>query len=343
MAGDGMALHRRVHTFRCVAQITAGLTALTLLILISPFISNLAWADSLKRPFWTEQAMFQVGDDLFFVGQASCAKTSEAGRQQAFGHGMQEILNYAQTRDTSGLSIDTQMVFEETASPGCSPSTVTVWRLLRVDAHRLMKLAAVSRRLQTIEANQPSSTPRTLPLSIGMSRDEVFDRLGLPASMTMHHGNECTWEYRRYGLAVEFDRHMMVKRWTTLRAEAHQSSIRRTAQPLVATNDDPIVDLTSRLRNLEQMGQEVGLTVSTVYNQAVFSQHPMSTYVERSLTTAEAAESTVNMSPRYDAISGKVSGLWTCRAENGEPGRGAFMHTKRGIMISPACANPWAR
>ena len=166
-----MAVHRRVHTFRRGVQIAAGLTALALLILISPFLSNLTWADSLKRPFWTEQAMFQVGDDLFFVGQASCAKTSEAGRQQAFGQGVQEILNYAQARDVSGLSIDTQMVFEETASPGCSRSTVTVWRLLRVDAHRLMKLAAASRRLQTMEDNQPSSMPRALPLSIGMSRD----------------------------------------------------------------------------------------------------------------------------------------------------------------------------
>ena len=339
MAGDGMALHRRVHTFRRAVQIAAGLTVLALLMLISPFLSNLTWADSLKRPFWTEQAMFQVGDDLFFVGQASCAKTSEAGRQQAFGQGVQEILNYAQARDVSGLSIDTQMVFEETASPGCSRSTVTVWRLLRVDAHRLVKLGAASRRLQTMEDSEPSSMPRALPLSIGMSRDEVFDRLGLPASMTMHHGNECTWEYRRYGLAVEFDRHMVVKRWTTLRAEAHQSSIRRTAQPLVATNDDSIVDLTPRLRNLEQMGQDIGLTVSTVYNQAVFSQRPLSPYVERSLTTASAA----NMSPRYDALSGKVSGLWTCRAEDGGPGRGAFLHTKRGIMISPTCANPWNR
>ncbi|HTK88573.1 MAG TPA: hypothetical protein VL329_12595 [Nitrospiraceae bacterium] len=312
-------------------------------MLISPFLSNLTWANSLKRPFWTEQAMFQVGDDLFFVGQASCAKTSEAGRQQAFGQGVQEILNYAQARDVSGLSIDTQMVFEETASPGCSRSTVTVWRLLRVDAHRLVKLAAASRRLQTMEDSQPSSMPGALPLSIGMSRDEVFDRLGLPASMTMHHGNECTWEYRRYGLAVEFDRHMVVKRWTTLRAEAHQSSIRRTAQPLVATNDDSIVDLTPRLRNLEQMGQDVGLTVSTVYNQAVFSHRPLSPYVERSLTTAGTTASAANMSPRYDALSGKVSGLWTCRAEDGGPGRGAFLHTKRGIMISPTCANPWNR
>lgn len=334
-----MVLHRRVHTFRRVAQIAAGLTAFTLLVSVPLFIVDLAWADSLTRPFWTEQAMFQVGDDVFFVGQASCAKTSEAGRQQAFGHGLQEILNYAQARDASGLYIDTQMVFEETASTGCSRSTVTVWRLLRVDAHRLAKLAAVSRRQNTIEDHQPASMPGILPLSIGMSRDEVFDRLGLPASMTVHHGNECTWEYRRYGLAVEFDRRMVVQRWTFLGADAHAPSTRRMAQPLVVTNDDPIVDLTPRLRNLEQMGQEISLTVSTGYNRMLFLQRP----IERPLTTAEAAASTVNMSPRHDAISDKVSGLSTYRAEDCGPGRGAFIHTKRGIMISRACTNPWTR
>lgn len=337
-----MALHRRFQAFRRVAPIEAWLAAFTLLVLIPVFISNLAWANSLKRPFWTEQAMFQVGDDVFFVGQASCAKTSETGRQQAFGHGVQEILNYAQARDASGLPIDTQMVFEETASPGCARSTVTVWRLLRVDAHRLAKLAAVSHRLKNIEDNRSAPMPQ-ISLSIGMSRDEVFDRLGLPASMTLHHGNEFTWEYRRYGLAVEFDRQMFVKRWTTLGVATYESSTRRSGQPLVVAKDAPIVDLTPRLRNLEQTGQEIGLTVSTIYNQAVFSQHPRPTYIERPLTTAEVTVPTLNMSPRHDAISDKISGLWICRAEDGGPGRDAFIHMKHGIMISPACINPWNR
>jgi len=338
-----MALHRVQKIRDSAARRVASFLSFLLLLIIPPLALDTAWADSLKRPFWTEQAMFQVGDDLFFVGQASCAKTSEAGRQQAFSHGMQEILNYAQAREASGLYVDTQMVFEEAASPGCARSTVTVWRLLRVDTHRLAKLAAVSHRLKTIEDGPPSSMPPIFPLSIGMSRDEVFDRLGLPASMTMRQGNEFTWEYRRYGLAVEFDRYMFVKRWTTIGAAAHESSIRRSGQPLVIPNEAPIIDLTPRLRNLEQMEQEVGLTVSTVYNRAVFSQRQMPTYIERSLTTAEVAPSTFNMSPPHNAISDKVSGLWTCRAEDGGPGRGAFIHTKRGIIISPACTNPWNR
>lgn len=296
-----MALHRVQKIQDCAPRLSF------LLLLITAL--NPAWADSLKRPFWTEQAMFQVGDDVFFVGQASCAKTSEAGRQQAFGHGIQEILNYAQARNASGLSVDTQMIFEETASPGCLRNTVTVWRLLRVDAHRLAKLADASHRLKTIEDDRRLSRPRDLSLSIGMSRDEVFDRLGLPASMTMHHGNEFTWEYRRYGLAVEFDRQMFVKRWTTLGAAAREPSIRRSGQPQVIPNEAPIVDLTPRLRNLEQMEQEVGLTVSTIYNEAVFSQRQMPNDSERSFTTAEVAASTFNISTRHDAISDKVSGF----------------------------------
>lgn len=333
-----MALHRRFQRSRRVARTTG----FALLVIIAPSILSMALADSLKRPFWTEQAMFQVGDDLFFVGQASCAKASETGRQEAFRHGMQEMLNYAQTPGTAGLYVDTQMVFEETASPGCPRNTVTVWRLLRVDAHRLAKVAGVGRPRNTIEGDRSSAILPILPPSIGMSRDEIFDRLGLPASTTMHHGNEFTWEYRRYGLAVEFDRHMFVKRWTILGAAAHESSTPGRTQARVTPNETPIVDLTPRLRNLEQSGQEVSLTVSTVYNQAVFSRRPP-THIERSLSTTEAAVSPFNISPRHDALSDKVSGLWTCRAEDGSPGRSAFIYSKHGIIISPGCTNPWNR
>ncbi|HKN88189.1 MAG TPA: hypothetical protein VJV04_15100 [Nitrospiraceae bacterium] len=338
-----MAFHLRFTTVQFPPRINAGLVGCMCLAVISAFIFSEALAGTPTRPFWTEQAMFQFGEDRFFVGQSSCAKTAEEGRQQAFRHGMQEILNYAQARDMSGLYVDTQMVFEEAASPGCPRNTVTVWRLLRMDARRLAKLAASSRHPKTIEGDQSSTILPILPPSIGMSRDEVFDRLGLPASTTLHHGNEFTWEYRRYGLAVEFDRHMFVKRWTTLGPAAHESSTPRRAQPMVVPNEAPIVDLTSRLRNLEQSGQEGGLTVSTVYNQVVFSRRPMPAHTERSLSTTEAAAPTFNISSRHDAISDKVSGLWTCRAEDGSPGRGAFISTKRGIIISPACTNPWNR
>jgi hypothetical protein len=335
-----MVLHRRMiqpglpsHLFRL----------LLLFLAMSQLISNSASADPVKRPFWTEQAMFRFGEDFFFVGQASCSRTSEEGRQMAFAHGMQELLNYAQARDASGLSVDTQMVFEESGSPGCPRGTVTVWRLLRVEADRLAKLAATSHRRRTIEGDQSASIPGKLTLSVGMSRDEVFERFGLPASITMHHGNEFTWEYRRFGFAVEFDRHMFVKRWTIPGAEARKPSAQIDAHQRVAPNDAPIVDLTPRLRNLEQTGQESIHTVSTVYNRAVFAQRSMPTYVERSLTPAEAAASTFNISPRQDTLSDKISGLWTCRGEDGQPGRGAFLQTRRGVIINPACTNPWNR
>ncbi|MBA2252033.1 MAG: hypothetical protein H0W13_04905 [Nitrospirales bacterium] len=287
--------------------------------------------------------MFQFGNDSFFVGQSSCAKNSEEGRQQAFRHGLQELLNYAQIRDVSGLYVDTQMVFEETDSPGCPHHTVTVWRLLRVEAGRLALLVAISRRLETGERGQPAPTPQHHALSIGMSRDEIFDRFGLPASITMHHDNGFTWEYRRFGFAVEFDRHMFVKHWTIPGATTAESRPQSTAQSLPVPNNAPIVDLTPQLRELEQTRQDSVHAVSTVYNRAVFSQHPMPRYVERSLTPAEIVVSTSNMSPRPDTISEKISGLWTCRAEDGGPRRGAFEQTRRGIIISPACTNPWVR
>lgn len=338
-----MAFHRRFNTFRFTPRIEAGLAGLMLLVGMSPLLVSSASADSLNRPVWTEQAMFQFGNDSFFVGQSSCATTSEEGRQQAFRHGVQELLNYAQIRDVSGLYVDTQMVFEETDSPGCPHHTVTVWRLLRVEAGRLAQLAATSRRVGTDERRQPGPMPEHHSLSIGMSRDEIFERFGLPASMTMHPDNGCTWEYRRFGFVVEFDRHMFVKRWTIPGALLAGSQGRSTAQSLPVPHDAPIVDLTPRLRDLEQKGQDSVHTVSTVYNRAIFTQRPTPLYIERPLTPAEVAASAANMSPRPDTISDKISGLWTCRAEDGGPGRGAFMQTKRGMMINPACTNPWDR
>lgn len=341
--GDGMAFYSRLNTFRLAPRIAAGVAGLILLMIVSPFVMSSASAESLKRPVWTEQAMFQFGNELFFVGQTSCAKTSEEGRQQAFRHGMQELLNYAQIRDVSGLYVDTQMVFEEADAPGCLHHTVTVWRLLRVDADRLGKLVVSNRRLASVEGSRPVSPPPRPALSIGMSRDEVFDRFGLPASITLHHDNGFTWEYRRFGFAVEFDRHMFVTRWTTAGAKAGESPDRTVIQPLASAYDTPIVDLTPRLRDLEQMGRDPVHAVSTAYNRAVFAQHSMPRYVERSPIPTDIAVSTAITMPRPDTISDKISRLWTCRGEDGSPGRDALVQTKRGVVISPACTNPWGR
>ena len=260
-----MAIHPAFNIVRLTPRMEAGLAGLILLVLLSPFLISSASADFLNRPLWTEQAMFQFGNDTFFVGQSSCAKTSEEGRQQAFRHGLQELLNFAQIRDVSGLYVDTQMVFEETDSPGCPHHTVTVWRLLRVETGRLAKLVATSRRLKTDEGSQPGRMPQRHVLSIGMSREEIFDRFGLPASITMHHDNGFTWEYRRFGVAVHFDRHMFVKGWTIPGATTVESRPRSTAQSNSVPNNALIVDLTPQLRALEQMGKESIHTVSTVY------------------------------------------------------------------------------
>lgn len=269
-----MALHRRFNTVRPSLRIEAGLAGLILLVIISSLLISSASAEPLNRPVWTEQAMFQFGNDSFFVGQSSCAKTSEEGRQHAFKHSVQELLNYAQIRDVSGLYVDTQMIFEETDSPGCPHHTVTVWRLLRVDAGRLAKLVAINRRWGTGEHDQPAPTPQHHALSIGISRDEIFDRFGLPASITMHYDHGFTWEYRRFGFVVEFDRHMFVKGWT-IPGATMESRPRRTVQSLSVASDAPVVDLTPRLRDLEQMGQDSVHAGSTVYNRTGFSQHPI--------------------------------------------------------------------
>jgi hypothetical protein len=266
-----MFLHRRFNIFRLALRIGAGLVGCVLLVIISPSLISSASADSLNRPVWTEQAMFQFGNDSFFVGQSSCAKTSEEGRQHAFRRGVQELLNYAQVRDVSGLYVDTQMVFEEIDSPGCPHNTVTVWRLLRVDTGRLARFVATSHRLKNGERVQPSPTPRQHALSIGMSRDEIFDRFGLPASITLHHNNGSTWEYRRFGFVVAFDRQMAVKGWTISEATV-KSLPGNTAQSLPVPSDAPTVDLTPRLRDLEQVGQDSAHAVTTVYSRAGFSQ-----------------------------------------------------------------------
>lgn len=105
--------------------------------------SSHAWAGKDARPFWTEKSSFIEGEELFVVGVASKARTVEEGRRQAFEQGKVELMNFAQitTLETQGLVIETQMTFEEPNADG----TVTVYRLLRVPASRLV---AIQGRLQ---------------------------------------------------------------------------------------------------------------------------------------------------------------------------------------------------
>lgn len=105
--------------------------------------TSLASAAKDARPFWTEKSSFIEGDELFVVGVASKARTVEEGRRQAFEQGKVELMNFAQitSLEAQGLVIETQMTFEEPNTDG----TVTVYRLLRVPAS---KLVSIQGRLQ---------------------------------------------------------------------------------------------------------------------------------------------------------------------------------------------------
>jgi len=114
------------------------LAAIPAIILLSYLVgASLALSGtSTPRPSWTEQSSYILGDELYTVGVASQASTIEEGRQQAFAHGVAEIMNFAQTVDVSALVIETQMTYEE-ENPN---STVTVYRLLKVSLTSLLEL-----------------------------------------------------------------------------------------------------------------------------------------------------------------------------------------------------------
>ena len=60
------------------------------LLSLSMFATSMAEAAE-NRPFWTEQALFHFGDDVFFTGRASCAPNVEEGRQRAYLAAVQEV------------------------------------------------------------------------------------------------------------------------------------------------------------------------------------------------------------------------------------------------------------
>jgi hypothetical protein len=113
---------------------------------------SIAWAGKEARPFWTEKSSFIEGEELFVVGVASKTRTVEEGRRQAFEQGKVELMNFAQitSLEAQGLVIETQMTFEESNADG----TVTVYRLLRVPASKLVSIQA---RLQ--HKVEPRSRP----------------------------------------------------------------------------------------------------------------------------------------------------------------------------------------
>jgi len=233
-------------------------TSLGLLSLLA--VTSFSLAEAPRRPFWTEQAMFRFSDDLFFVGEASCAKSPEDARQRAFDRGVQELLNYAQARSPVGLEIATQMMFEEPDAPGCPTGTVTLWRLLRVDADKVATLPkGTPRQLFREESSSLSpSNPKDLTPRLGMSNEEALARFGRPWSISIGQGGrEAMWNYKRFGLTLVFDQDNFLKRWR-LAGPQGQSQIAENAparpEPSVARKPSASesTDLTARLLELEK-------------------------------------------------------------------------------------------
>lgn len=224
-----------------------------------------------NRPFWTEQAMFRFGEDLFFTGRATCVSSSEEGRQRAYNAALQEMLNYTRTKEVVGIPIETQMVYEEDNSDSCRSGQVSVWRLLRAPASRLDKLnrmasqQASSQDLQTSGAGG-SRQIRDLTPKVGMYKDDAFELFGQPKTVSMvRSGAEVNWEYPRFGLTLVFDANGYLTRWKHVGPGTSQSGDGASAQrrsefvglegsidpPKKKKGEEEAMDLSKRLEKMQ--------------------------------------------------------------------------------------------
>jgi hypothetical protein len=211
-----------------------------------------------NRPFWTEQALFHFCDDVFFTGRASCAPNVEEGRQRAYMAAVQEVKNFARVQEVGGFPLDTQMVFEDPHPPDCAPGLVTVWRLLRAPRTSLDSLAkhtTPGRHKDISPIMTQTMSIRNLTPRIGMSRDEVWNRYGLPRSILAHpEKGELTWDYAQFGLTIVFNHDDVLTSWR-LNGRNSPSSLQNSSSPRqdeVDGKDLPAIDLTARLQQLEQ-------------------------------------------------------------------------------------------
>jgi hypothetical protein len=225
-----------------------------------------------NRPFWTEQAMFRFGDDLFFAGQATCVASAEEGRQRSYNAAMQELLNYTRTQEITGIPIETQMIFEEDGSENCRDKQVSVWRLLRAPAARLDKL----NRMAAQQATSPDQSTRRGAVSkqvpdltpkIGMYKDDAFELFGQPraVSMLQSGGGEASWDYPRFGLTLVFDVNGYLINWkhvgpgltqqggtSSLGKQSEYGGLERSISPAKKKKDaDEAIDLSERLKVMQ--------------------------------------------------------------------------------------------
>lgn len=230
---------------------------LVILLSVALVVCSAHGDDALSHPFWTEQAMFRFGDEMFFAGRASCAPSVEAGRQLAYEAAVQEIRNFTRTNEIAGVTIETQMVYEAPESPGCAPNKVNVWRLLRVQTADLERLVRRARSTSP-SAGRPSvaQAVRDRTLRVGMSNDQIWERVGQPRSISIlpQNGN-AIWEYPQFGLILVLDENERLRSWKLMGAHPTPPALLPSAsRPLPqATHHEeaPSVDLTERLQVLE--------------------------------------------------------------------------------------------
>ena len=55
-----------------------------LILILCPLLSSLPTRAADNRPFWTEQALFHFGDDVFFTGRSPVPLRLKKGRQRAY-------------------------------------------------------------------------------------------------------------------------------------------------------------------------------------------------------------------------------------------------------------------
>ncbi len=200
--------------------------------------------------------MFTMGDDLFFIGRASCAKTVEDGRDEAFRRGVKELLNYAQAASTGGVTIDTQMTYEE-RDRDCPPGAMTVWRLLRVETEQIAKMpkgTPPGRAGDETAKPAPRRASMDLTPRIGMSREELLETFGRPRSMILRRGSkDIVWEYPRTGLTLVLDEYSFLKSWrlSSPQSRPQRGSVGSSKSAAAPPPEEPPLDLTDRLRRME--------------------------------------------------------------------------------------------
>lgn len=234
-----------------------GSRIVTALFCLSLFIPTTGRAAE-NRPFWTEQALFHFGDDVFFTGRSSCAPNMEEGRQRAYGTAVQEIKNFTRTQEIGGFPLDTQMIFEDPRPSDCAAGLVTVWRLLRAPRaalESLTKRASAGRQTDISPILSQLNAIRNLTPRVGMLRDQVWNRYGLPRSIWAHpEKGELIWDYSQFGLTIVFNQDDVLTRWR-LNGPHPRSSEDTPIEPRQdkpADRDLPTLDLTSRLQQLEE-------------------------------------------------------------------------------------------